>query len=86
MTRTIIMSEFVIPKGGLITAPEVPQPNIFPMHWGTETPKLEEIYERAKREGFNPSMLPWETFDADDFSRDQRVAMFRNRKRFVSSA
>ena len=69
------MSEFIIPKSGLIPAPEVPQPNIFPMEWHVETPKLAEIYERAKREGYNPSMLPWETFDADAFTQDERVAM-----------
>ncbi len=69
------MSEFVIPKSGLIPAPEVPQPNIFPMEWHVETPKLAEIYERAKREGYNPSALPWETFDASAYTQDQRVAM-----------
>src|ERR1700722_5690254 len=73
--RTTAMSEFVIPKSGLIPAPEVAQPNIFPMEWRVETPKLAEIYERAKREGYNPSALPWESFDANDFSQDQRVAM-----------
>ena len=69
------MNEFVIPKSGLIPAPEVPQPNIFPMEWRVETPKLAEIYERAKREGYNPSALPWESFDANDYTQDQRVAM-----------
>ena len=53
----------LIPEGGLIPAPEVPQPNIFPLGWKFETPKLAEIYERAKVEGFNPSSIPWETLD-----------------------
>lgn len=57
------MSDFVVPKDGLAPAPEVPQPNIFPMEWHVDTPKLAEIYERAKREGYNPSELPWETLD-----------------------
>ena len=48
------MSEFEIPAGGLVEAPAVAQPNIFPIEWRCETPKLAEIYERAKREGFNP--------------------------------
>ena len=69
------MSEFVIPKSGLIPAPEVEQPNIFPMEWRVETPKLAEIYERAKCEGYNPSMLGWDSFEANDYTRDQRVAM-----------
>src|SRR5690348_18151686 len=66
------MSDFIVPKGGLETAPEVPQPNIFPMEWRVETPKLNEIYERAKREGYNPSMLAWDTFDPKDFSAEDR--------------
>ena len=70
-----IMSEFVIPHSGLIPAPEVEQPNIFPLEWHSRDPKLAEIYERAKNEGYNPSALPWDTFDADAFTQDQRVAM-----------
>ena len=55
------MSEFIIPAGGLTAAPEVEQPNIFPMEWRCETPKLREIYERAKLEGYNPADIAWET-------------------------
>jgi hypothetical protein len=69
------MGEFVIPKGGLIPAPEVEQPNIFPMEWRVETPKLNDIYERAKREGFNPSILPWDSFDPSVWTREERVAI-----------
>ena len=69
------MGDFVIPKDGLIPAPEVPQPNIFPMEWRVETPKLADIYERAKREGFNPSILPWDKFDPGVWTREQRVAI-----------
>jgi len=69
------MGDFAIPKDGLIPAPEVPQPNIFPMEWRVETPKLAEIYERAKREGYNPSLLPWDKFDPSVWSREERVAI-----------
>ena len=69
------MGDFAIPKGGLIPAPEVPQPNIFPMEWRVETPKLAEIYERAKHEGYNPSILPWDRFDPDAWTREERVAI-----------
>jgi len=69
------MSDFVIPAGGLAPAPDVVQPNIFPIEWRVETPKLAEIYERAKREGYNPAMLPWDTFDPNVWSREERVAM-----------
>src|SRR5580658_514080 len=49
----------LIPEAGFIEAPAVPQPNIFPLGWRLETPKLAEIYEHAKVEGFNPSAIPW---------------------------
>jgi hypothetical protein len=32
-----------IPEAGFIDAPPVPQPNIFPLGWRLETPKLAEI-------------------------------------------
>jgi len=69
------MSEFSIPPGGLAAAPEVPQPNIFPMEWRCETPKLREIYERAKREGFNPADIPWDQLSPEAWSDDEKVAI-----------
>ncbi len=69
------MGRFIIPDGGLKPAPEVPQPNIFPIEWRVETPKLAEIYERAKSEGYDPSTLPWEGFDPCAFRREERVAI-----------
>ncbi len=69
------MGRFIIPEEGLKPAPEVPQPNIFPIEWRVETPKLADIYERAKREGYDPSTLPWDGFDPNAFTRDQRVAI-----------
>jgi rubrerythrin len=69
------MSEFVIPQGGLLPAPAVAQPNIFPMEWRTETPKLAEIYERAKVEGFNPATINWKELSPEAWSDDQKVAM-----------
>src|SRR6266851_1549507 len=64
-----------IPEAGFIAAPPVPQPNIFPLEWRVETPKLAEIYERAKLEGFNPSSIPWDTLDPSAFTADERIAM-----------
>ena len=69
------MSEFIIPKDGLKPAPEVPQPNIFPMEWRVETPKLADIYERAKREGFNPADVPWGSLSPESWSDDEKVAI-----------
>src|SRR5271166_3492980 len=59
----------------LIDAPQVERPNIFPMEWRVETPKLAAIYEKAKTEGFNPAVLNWHQLDANEWSRDERVAM-----------
>ena len=69
------MSEFIIPPGGLVAAAEVPQPNIFPMEWRCETPKLREIYERAKVEGFNPADIAWEQLSPEAWSDDEKVAI-----------
>lgn len=69
------MSRIVVPDDGFIPAPVVPQPNIFPMSWDVQTPKLAEIYERAKVQVWNPSDLPWEQLDANAFTREQRIAL-----------
>jgi rubrerythrin len=69
------MSEFLIPKNGLIRAPKVAQPNIFPIEWKCDTPKLAEIYERAKREGFNPAAMPWQELAPEQWSDDEKVAI-----------
>jgi rubrerythrin len=69
------MSEFRIPGGGLVEAPAVVQPNIFPIEWRCETPKLAEIYERAKREGFNPASMPWHELAPEQWSDDEKVAI-----------
>ncbi len=69
------MADFMMPDGGLVPPPEIPQPNVFPIEWRLETPKLREIYERAKREGYNPAMLPWDQFDPNEWSQDARVAL-----------
>ena len=57
------MAQLVVPEGGFVAPPAVPQPNIFPIEWRVETPKLAEIYERAKVQGWNPSDIPWDTLD-----------------------
>ena len=55
--------------------PEIVQPNIFPIEWHTETPKFIELYEKSKRECWNPSDLPWESLDPGDFTSEQRLAL-----------
>ncbi|MEM1418726.1 MAG: hypothetical protein AAGH15_27775 [Myxococcota bacterium] len=49
--------------------------NIFPMEWRVDTPKLRELYERSRDPGWSPATLPWETFDPDALSADQRYAI-----------
>ena len=69
------MADLVIPEGGFWPAPEIPQPNIYPMEWRVETEKLAAIYEKSKRTLWNPADLPWDTLDPADFSREQRLGI-----------
>src|ERR1700731_808215 len=65
----------VIPEGGFWPAPEVPQPNIYPMEWRVETDKLAAIYEKSKRATWNPADLPWDGLRAEDFTPEQRLGI-----------
>ncbi|MFN2459825.1 MAG: hypothetical protein ABR591_03915 [Candidatus Velthaea sp.] len=75
MAISVPSYELVIPEDGFAPAPEVPQPNIYPMEWRVETPKLVEIYERSKRSVWNPSDFAWERLDPNDFTPEQRVGI-----------
>jgi len=55
--------------------PEIELPNIFPIEWHSETPEFVELYEKARREYWNPAELPWDSFDPESFNRQQRVAI-----------
>ena len=68
-------NQLVIPEGGFWPAPEIPQPNIYPMEWRVETPKLVEIYEKSKKMLWNPSDLPWDDLHPEDFTREERLGM-----------
>jgi rubrerythrin len=68
-------TRLVIPEGGFWPAPEIPQPNIYPMEWRVETEKLAEIYEKSKTALWNPSDLPWDDLHPEDFSREERLGM-----------
>ncbi len=69
------MTGLVVPPDGFVPAPVIPQPNIFPIEWRVETPKLAEIYERAKSQVWNPSDLPWHLLDTSHWDPVQRVAL-----------
>ena len=64
-----------VPEGGFWPAPEIPQPNIYPMEWRVETDKLAAIYEKSKRMVWNPADLPWDGLNAEDFTREQRLGI-----------
>ncbi|MFD2354747.1 hypothetical protein ACFSTC_43995 [Nonomuraea ferruginea] len=69
------MADLTIPEGGFWLAPEIPQPNIYPMEWRVETEKLAAIYEKSKRLVWNPADLPWDDLDPADFTRAQRLGI-----------
>ncbi len=55
--------------------PETAQPNVFPLSWYRETAKMEEIYEASRREVWDPAALPWDTFDVESYSWEEREAI-----------
>ena len=55
--------------------PEIELPNIYPVEWTVETPKLGELYERAKKEAWNPSSIDWASVDPKDYDDKQKTAM-----------
>jgi rubrerythrin len=52
--------------------PATPQPNIYPLSWESETKKMEEIWEAAQREYWDPEKLPWDTLDVSKYSWEER--------------
>ena len=46
--------------------PETPQPNIYPLSWNSKTRKLQEVWEAALRENWDPEKLPWDTLDVEE--------------------
>ncbi|MDI3323873.1 hypothetical protein QKW35_05755 [Pontibacterium granulatum] len=55
--------------------PETPQPNIYPLSWETKTSKAEEIWDASLREAWNPKDLPWDTFNVESYSWEEREAI-----------
>lgn len=55
--------------------PPIEMPNLFPISWRTETAEFVELYEKARREYWNPSQLPWDELQPESFTREQRVAI-----------
>ncbi len=55
--------------------PATPQPNIYPLSWQQQTTKLEEVWDSAQREYWDPKKLPWDTFRPSSYTWEQREAM-----------
>lgn len=55
--------------------PETEQPNVYPLSWTTHTKKLEEVWDAALRENWDPKKLPWNTFDVSKYTWEQREAI-----------
>jgi rubrerythrin len=55
--------------------PATPQPNVYPLSWHAHTHKLEEIWDAAQRENWDPKKLPWDTLDIDSYTWEEREAI-----------
>ncbi len=55
--------------------PPIELPNIYPVEWTVDTPKLGDLYERAKREVWNPSSINWESVNPKDYDDREKTAM-----------
>ncbi|WP_404415411.1 hypothetical protein [Marinospirillum sp.] len=55
--------------------PETPQPNVYPLSWHSGTEKMEEVWDAAQRENWDPKELPWDTLDVDSYSWEEREAI-----------
>jgi hypothetical protein len=55
--------------------PAIEGVNIYPLSWHSKTQKMEEIWQASQREYWDPQKLPWETFDVNRYSWEQREAI-----------
>src|SRR5579884_2083250 len=55
--------------------PKIELPNIYPVEWTVEDQRLYDLFERAKREVWNPSSIPWDTLNPKDYDDRQKTAM-----------
>lgn len=52
-----------IPPPVMPEPPAIAGPNVFPLDWTVDMPKIWDLYERAKRETWNPADLQWSSFN-----------------------
>lgn len=55
--------------------PATPQPNVYPLSWVNKTTKLQEVWEASQREYWDPEKLPWDTFDVEKYTWEQRESI-----------
>ncbi len=55
--------------------PATEQPNVFPLSWHRGTEKMEEIWSASQREVWDPAELPWDTFDVESYTWEEREAI-----------
>ena len=48
--------------------PATEQPNVYPLSWRSESKKLQEVWEAARREDWDPEKLHWDTLDVDSYT------------------
>ncbi|GAB2577117.1 hypothetical protein GCM10027034_04320 [Ramlibacter solisilvae] len=55
--------------------PAIEQPNVYPLSWHAHTAKLEEVWDAAQREYWDPKKLDWASFDVSRYSWEEREAI-----------
>jgi len=55
--------------------PATEQPNIYPLSWNAQTAKMEEVWDAAQRENWDPKKLPWDTLDIESYTWEERESI-----------
>ncbi len=55
--------------------PATEQPNVYPLSWHAHTSKMEEVWDAAQRENWDPKKLPWDTLDLDSYTWEERESI-----------
>lgn len=55
--------------------PPTQGPNVYPLSWVSKTEKMEEIWKAAQKEVWDPQKLPWDTFDVNSYSWEERESI-----------
>lgn len=58
-----------------IMAPPAQRMTMFPVDWDVDVEAIDRIFQRAKRDQWQIDDLPWDAYDFDDHSPDERIAL-----------